>query len=684
MCCYILYIYSSQQTVPCGRRQAGARGSEFYCAFTTSSSGIRRSISGEAEITLKKKIAVFTNGWNDDYLDFALSGIKKRAAEDNIDVYIFMDYTSYDISSEDLKGELNILDLPELEDFDGVLLLGNTLNNAGENAILREKVLRSGVSAVCLEYELDDINCIRTENANGMRELVEHLITVHGAEDMFWISGPMDNDECADRYRAMVETMEKHGLKFNSENVFNGCWSYAIVEDKFPEVVKKMEKLPDAFVCANDSMALAVCVVLEKAGFNVPKDVIVTGYDNLMSGNHFSPILTSVDRGWNARSYQAMDTLIELMNGAPDFGDRVYESKLDLGESCGCSLGDVGLKLQKEARRNAFLIPVERTIFDWHLIELDKSVANVKTPEDIHTAYTKMWETNHDYEGEEFYLCLDQRFIDSIENDESCTQGGYSDRLDVIYGMKGGVTVPRHTISRRDIVPAYDADSKETAVYLIVTLHIGAETFGYYVSKDQYSIIKDFYLNSLHRHIASGLERARQNIRLENLNKKLADISVRDELTGLYNRMGYEKIVIPYLDELRRSKKKAVIMVADINRMKTINDRYGHLQGDTAIRIAAEVIRRSVPESWKAVRYGGDEYVMIGEHDSSDDLELLKNQITQGSGKLSQEMELPFRLSVSVGYVVIDPDNTLGNEEYFRMADEAMYVMKQEAHKNDG
>lgn len=90
------------------------------------------------EAAMKKKIAVFTNGWNDDYLEFAFEGIRKRASEDNIDVFIFLDYTSYDKSREEINGELNILNLPELENFDGVLLLGNTLNNAGENDILRE------------------------------------------------------------------------------------------------------------------------------------------------------------------------------------------------------------------------------------------------------------------------------------------------------------------------------------------------------------------------------------------------------------------------------------------------------------------------------------------------------------------------------------------------------------------
>ena len=634
------------------------------------------------EETMKKKIAVFTNGWNDDYLDFALEGIRRRAAEDNIDVFIFLDYTSYDKSEEELTAELNILNLPDLSRFDGVLLLGNTLNNAGENEILRGRILEAKVPAVCLEYELEGINCIRTENRNGMKELVEHMVTVHGVKDVFWISGPEDNEDNIVRYEVLVETLKEHGITFDPERKFKGYWSYAIVEDQLPEVVEKMDKLPDVFMCANDNMALATCVVLEKAGYSVPKDVKVTGYDNLMSGNYYSPMLTSVDRGWNERSYQAMDSLADLMNGMPDFGDKVYDSKFDPGESCGCSMGEEGKRLQQESRRKAFLIPVERTIFDWHLIEIDDCAARGKTLEDIHEAYSKLWERNHPYEGDDFYICVDGDYIDSMNYDVGCRTTGYSDEVFVLYGMKDGATMPVRTMPTCDLVPDYDGESEGTSVYLFVPLHVGAENIGYLVTKNNYKIIKDFYLNSLSRHMASGIARARQNIKLENLNKVLAEISVRDELTGLYNRMGYEKIVIPYLDELRRSKTKSVIMVADINKMKEINDVHGHLNGDRAIKTVANVIRNTIPVSWKAVRYGGDEYVIIGDYDMSGGVETIRDEIIGKTRQVSEELNMPFRLSVSVGYVIIDPENTLENEEYFRMADEAMYETKREAHKN--
>lgn len=641
---------------------------------------IRNTLKGPH---MKKKIALFTNGWSDDYLDFALEGVRKRASEDNIDVFIFLDYTSYDKTDADIIGELNILNLPDLKSFDGVLLLGNTLNNAGENAILREKILEAQVPAVCLEYALDDINCIRTESINGMKELMEHMITVHGVRDIFWVSGPHDNGESNDRFRAVTETLAKYDIPFDSEKVFEGCWSYAIIEEKMPGIISNMSKLPDAFICANDNMALAVCVVLDKLGIRVPQDVKVTGFDNLRSGNYFSPSLTSVDRCWQTRSYQAMDSLIGLMNGSTERFDTVYNSKFDLGESCGCSLGEDGQKLQKEARSRAFLIPVERTIFDWHLIDLDESAAYVKTADAIHDSLETLWENNHSYEGNDFYVCLDQRFIESMEKDIPVPTSGYSDTIDVIYGMKKGVSIPRYTISLSELIPNYDKDSKKTNVYLLIPLHIEDECIGYYVSLNYLQSIKDFYYNSLTRHISAGLGRARQNIKLENLNRKLAEISVRDELTGLYNRMGYEKIAIPYLDELRRSNKDSVIMFVDINKMKEINDKYGHLQGDRAIQIVADAIRSSVPADWKVVRYGGDEYVIIGEHDASQDMEALKNTIIDNVSRSADGLNLPFKVSASIGYAIIDSDNNMENEAFFRMADVAMYKMKQEEERQD-
>ena len=100
-------------------------------------------------------------------------------------------------------------------------------------------------------------------------------------------------------------------------------------------------------------------------------------------------------------------------------------------------------------------------------------------------------------------------------------------------------------------------------------------------------------------------------------------------------------------------------MVTDINRMKVINDKHGHLQGDTAIKIVASVIKACIPKKWKAVRYGGDEYVTIGEYEPQVDMEVLTQKIADNVRKYAEDLSLPFNLSVSVGYVIIDPNNRL-------------------------
>ena len=71
----------------------------------------------------------------------------------------------------------------------------------------------------------------------------------------------------------------------------------------------------------------------------------------------------------------------------------------------------------------------------------------------------------------------------------------------------------------------------------------------------------------------------------------------------------------------------------------------------------------------------------MGLEESKPYMEAIKKKVLDKVTRISEDLNLPFKLSVSIGYVIIDPDNNLGNEEYFRMADEAMYEMKQEAHK---
>ncbi len=170
---------------------------------------------------------------------------------------------------------------------------------------------------------------------------------------------------------------------------------------------------------------------------------------------------------------------------------------------------------------------------------------------------------------------------------------------------------------------------------------------------------------------------------MEELNKKLREVSVTDGLTGLKNRTGCDILAIPYLQKCQREGKTCAIVFADINRMKMINDKYGHLQGDIAICTVAEAIKRVLPKDWIAVRYGGDEFIMVGACEDEEVAEQIKEQLAETLEEVKRRKKLAFSLTASLGAVIMHPNENYSLEEYLRKADEAMYLTKQKYHEKD-
>ena len=229
----------------------------------------------------------------------------------------------------------------------------------------------------------------------------------------------------------------------------------------------------------------------------------------------------------------------------------------------------------------------------------------------------------------------------------------------------------------------YALDDSKSNSFLFLPLHVKEEPIGYVLFVNHLDIAYQQTLYTWTCHIGSGLEHVRQNIRLEELNKKLIEVSMTDALTGLKNRTGYDTLAFPLLRKCQKEGKLGSMIFADINRMKQINDKYGHLQGDIALRTVADAIKMTMPPDWIAVRFGGDEFVMVGECSSKEEAEQLKEQLSVNLEKLKEELNLRFPLSASFGAVVMNPEENYSLEEYLRKADESMYLMKQKAHADD-
>nr|MCR5426610.1 GGDEF domain-containing protein [Lachnospiraceae bacterium] len=160
----------------------------------------------------------------------------------------------------------------------------------------------------------------------------------------------------------------------------------------------------------------------------------------------------------------------------------------------------------------------------------------------------------------------------------------------------------------------------------------------------------------------------------------------KDQMTGLFNRFCYEDKVIPLYQESLEKADPMTVMFVDINYMKLINDKFGHLHGDNAILTVVDAIRKSVPRDAVSVRFGGDEFLLIVPGCGPDGAQRIRESIARTLEQTSEEKKLPYQVTASIGYVVTDPAGRRDAElqDYIREADQVMYGIKKEMHeKND-
>ena len=173
-------------------------------------------------------------------------------------------------------------------------------------------------------------------------------------------------------------------------------------------------------------------------------------------------------------------------------------------------------------------------------------------------------------------------------------------------------------------------------------------------------------------------------ITIAELFQTVKEQAVTDSLTGLNNRRYFEEFLQKELLRAQRQNQKFTIVGIDLDHLKQINDKYGHLQGDLALRTVAGMLQSVLPKHWIIARYGGDEFLAAGRCQDTKTLEEFKAAMTERLAKEALENHLTFELTISVGGVTTQEEKDFTLEQYLRKADERMYEEKREHHKRKG
>ena len=154
---------------------------------------------------------------------------------------------------------------------------------------------------------------------------------------------------------------------------------------------------------------------------------------------------------------------------------------------------------------------------------------------------------------------------------------------------------------------------------------------------------------------------------------------MQDPLTGLYNRFGYKAEGARFYSE---HEGKVYLVYLDLNKLKAINDVYGHQMGDYAIAGMADCMRRVFDDSEVLVRLGGDEFLVVGAYEGEDKILEKHNDLDRELIAYSREKEFPMELHTSFGYS-FSADGRTDIRELLQRADQMMYKDKYEKRRRE-
>ena len=156
----------------------------------------------------------------------------------------------------------------------------------------------------------------------------------------------------------------------------------------------------------------------------------------------------------------------------------------------------------------------------------------------------------------------------------------------------------------------------------------------------------------------------------------LKTLSLKDELTGLYNRRGFFILAEQGLKTAQRMGREMLLIFGDLDNMKGINDTFGHKEGDQALMDTGQILRETFRESDIIARIGGDEFVILAMKGPETSAEKLISRLEQVLKAHHLQTKGSYTLSLSLGIAYYDPNNPCSIEVLLTQADKLMYENK--------
>ncbi len=607
-----------------------------------------------------------------------LRSLEHFIEEYNCNIAVFTWFTGAFENDRHNAGELNIVNLPDLNLFDGVIVVANTIHLEGNQKRIAQKLQNVTKPIVFIGTKMKDYYFVGGDSYQAMRELVEHFIVKHGMRRLHFVRGIAGNPDAEERFRAYLDALEAHGIPVDENEITQGDFDILGGEYAAARLLNSGRPLPDAIICANDIMAITICGILQKNGYSIPGHVAVSGYDGSEEGRQHEPVLTSVYNSADKQAEAACKLLWDLAHGEVVPREIRIPDSVVWGESCGCVRGDA-VYTYGEQRSSMRKAAFRRTSVR-HMLQQAKDIMLGNKYQDwllaLRTFIEKM-------EPGEFYCCTNSDFMETVfgrsiveqENMSAYERQHYTEMSKVMLAYKDGKFFQKQDFPSCYGLDEMFAEGQRGKMYIFSPIHYLDRNYGYVVFVNSEVPIGDTLYVKWLIDMGHAIENMRKHCLLETAMQALDDMYVKDSLTGVYNRFGQARFSQVIKMRCIKEGKPVFIGFVDLDDLKLVNDRFGHEEGDYVIKRAAELLG-SVGMDFEVARYGGDEFVVMGVVSDAEEAAEYWRRVDKLVDAYNAANTHRGRLSLSYGYHVGELSMDTDMEEYVRNADVRMYQAK--------
>lgn len=641
------------------------------------------------KVKRRKIIGVIATDPENGYQSNVLKGIFSRAQELGYDVAVFTTFVKAShLYLPYLKGEINIFNLINFDLIDGLIVLTLTFkyyyNNMIYNKILNLVNKKCKCPVISIDESFGDYEMIVTNDEDAFTKITDHILNVHHCTNIYFISGPEDTETSKIRIHGFEKSLKNHGLKSDKNKIFYGEFWYPNGENIARRIASGELEFPEAVICASDYIALGFINEAVKHNIKIPEEVIVTGYDSVLESKVNTPSLTTYVPPVFEIGKEATNRLVEKIENRKIEFKKEDSDQLRLRMSCGCIRANCG---EREKDDFGYIIPYNEPGTD--LVRfLESYMAEILTQS--HTIeecmYNIMVKAYLIDDCEEYFLCLcpdweeysDDENNSTLENDEY----GYPEKMKTtVYRCDDRVLEEGPCQCSPYTNPFFDTSvmhprlfekrRDESTVFYFTPVHFNGRRLGYAVARFPYDKAA---LNFIYRNWSRYVNNALEMIRVRN---QLFIKSIRDPMTGLYNRAGMNANLGDIIRRSVLNGNEVFVIEIDMNGLKYINDNFGHPEGDSAIKTLAVTVYSICSNDDICVRSGGDEFLIIGECLYGEDV--VKNRIEMIIKRLesyNSDSGKPYNVTASFGMSCAKANSPTDIDSMIQTADYRMYEDK--------